>query len=63
MKLTHRSSTNHDRGISELKEMMTVAPITMEHYCAIMRKKVEARRMIEDTLEEARVRRSSIFGT
>jgi hypothetical protein len=62
MKLTHKSSKNHDRSLSELKEMMTAAPITLEHYSTIMRKKVEVRRMIEDALEEARMRRNSVIG-
>jgi hypothetical protein len=40
---------------------MTTAPITIEHYSAIMRKRVEIRRMIEDALEEARMRRNSLM--
>jgi hypothetical protein len=61
MKLTHRSSKHHDHSTSELKELMTTAPITIEHYSAIMRKRVEIRRMIEDALEEARMRRNSLM--
>jgi hypothetical protein len=61
MKLTHRSSKHHDQNTSELKELMTTAPITIEHYSAIMRKRVEIRRMIEDALEEARMRRNSLM--
>jgi hypothetical protein len=59
MKSTRTSSKSHDRNTADLKELMTTAPITIEHYSAIMRKRVEIRRMIEDAFEEARMRRSS----
>jgi hypothetical protein len=59
MKLARTSGKSHDRSIAELKELMTAAPITIEHYSAIMRKRVEMRRMLEDAFEEARMRRSS----
>ncbi|MDB5771463.1 MAG: hypothetical protein V7606_2423 [Burkholderiales bacterium] len=57
MKLTHRSLKNNNRNVSELKDLMTAVPITLEHYSAIMRKRVETRRTIEDALEESRLRR------
>jgi molybdopterin biosynthesis enzyme MoaB len=61
MKMTHRSSKHYDHSVSQLKELMTAAPITIEHYSAIMRKRVEIRRTIEDALEEARMRRESMM--
>lgn len=54
-----RTGKNHDRNLTNLKELMTAAPMTLEDYSAVMRKKVEVRRMIEDTLEEARMRRNT----
>lgn len=61
MKLTHRSSKNQHRSTSDLGELMATAPMTAEDYSAMMRKRVEMRRMIEDALEEARMRQNSLM--
>jgi hypothetical protein len=54
-----RTGKNHDRNLANLKELMTAAPTTVDHYAAIMRRKVEVRRMVEDALEEAKMRREA----
>lgn len=52
--MNRKYKKDHDRSTAELKELMTVAPMTGAHYVAIMRKRVASRRMIEDALEGAR---------
>ncbi|WP_153234892.1 hypothetical protein [Glaciimonas soli] len=45
---------SRDNDVGTLKELMIAVPITMEIYTAIKRKKVEARRVIEDACETAK---------
>jgi hypothetical protein len=51
-----KSSRFYD-STADLKEMMTVLPMTVEAHTAILRQKVEARRKVEDVVEAARQRR------
>lgn len=51
-----------DDDIFDFTELMTDDQMTMEAHAAIARKKVEARRMIEDALEAARERRAALDG-
>jgi hypothetical protein len=53
-----KSSRFHD-STADLKEMMTVLPMTVEAHAAILRQKVEARRKAEDVVEAAKQRRDS----
>jgi hypothetical protein len=51
---------NHDQSPSDLKELMTALPMTLEEHAALMRKKVETRRTIEDALDAVKQRRDSL---
>lgn len=55
-----RFQTNTDHSTSNLKQLMIAAPMTVEAHAAIMRKKVAARRTIENALEASRQRRNAL---
>lgn len=39
---------NKDKNMALLKDLMTVPPMTAEQHAAIMRKRIEQRRMVEE---------------
>ena len=39
---------NKDKNMALLKDLMTVPPMTAEQHAAIMRKRIEQRRMLEE---------------
>lgn len=55
-----RFHLDFDDNPSDLKQLMTAAPMKAEDHAAIMRKKVEARRANEDALEASRKRRDPL---
>jgi hypothetical protein len=58
--LTLRFEKNSESNVADLRDVMTVPPMSMEQHAAIMRSKVETRRKIEDALEAAQQRRGSL---
>lgn len=42
---------NKDRNMALLKDLMTVPPMTAEQHAAIVRKRIEQRRMVEEARE------------
>jgi hypothetical protein len=55
----NRFKQSRDEVNSNLKDLMTAIPMTAEQHAAIRRDKVKARRMVEDALEDARLKRDS----
>jgi hypothetical protein len=56
-KLITRFQTNIDHNTSDLAQLMTAIPMTVEAHAAIMRMKVVARRANDDAIEASRQRR------
>jgi len=56
-KLNHRRFND---STADLRQLMTALPMTEEMHAAIMRKRVEARRAVEDAKEAAK-RRQEFF--
>ncbi len=50
-------NTEHDEHAGRLKEIMNAIPMTERDHQAILRKRVAARRLIEDATEAAKQRR------
>jgi hypothetical protein len=42
---------NNYSNIAQLKDLMTIPPMTAEQHAAVMRKRIEHRRMIEEARE------------
>ena len=51
----------HDESTANLKELMTIAPISHQAYVAHLRARVDARRQMEDAREEARQRSEEVL--
>ena len=47
----------YDESTAKMKELMTAHPISPEAHAAVLRNKVDARRIAEDVREEAKLRR------
>lgn len=43
---------NKDKNMALLKDLMTVPPMTAEQHAAIMRKRIEQRRMVEEARDQ-----------
>jgi hypothetical protein len=46
----------HDEHAANLKDLMSADPMTIEAHAAIIRKRVESRRLVEDARAEAQQR-------
>lgn len=57
-----RNKRRRDESVADLKELMTAAPTSVEIHAAVMRKRVRARRLVEDALEAAKQKRSDFSG-
>lgn len=51
----------YNESTADLKELMTVAPISQEAHAALLRGKVDTRRLLEDAREDARERREEVL--
>jgi hypothetical protein len=51
----------YNESTANLKELMTVAPINPEVHAALLRGKVDTRRLLEDAREEARQRSEEVL--
>lgn len=51
----------HDESTANLKELMTIAPISHQAYVAHLRASVDTRRQMEDAREEARQRSEEVL--
>lgn len=54
-------SKNDDQSESDLKELMTAPPISACAYSAIQRRRIQARRLIEDAKESAALAKQEPF--
>jgi hypothetical protein len=51
----------YDESTANLKELMTAVPISPEAHAALLRGKVDTRRLMEDAREEARQREEELL--
>ncbi|MCA1325394.1 hypothetical protein [Herbaspirillum sp. alder98] len=51
----------YNESTANLKELMTVAPINPEVHAALLRGKVDTRRLMEDAREDARQRSEEVL--
>ncbi len=54
-------SQRYEESTADLKELMTIAPISPEAHAALLRGKVDARRLLEDIREDARQRSEEVL--
>ena len=51
VKELNRINTNNYTNMAQLKDLMTAPPMTAEQHAAITRKRIKARRMVEEARE------------
>ncbi len=51
----------HDESTANLKELMTIAPLSHQEYAAHRRAKVDTRRQMEDAREAAKQRSEEVL--
>jgi hypothetical protein len=51
----------YNESTANLKELMTAVPISPEAHAALLREKVDARRLIEDAREDAKQRSEEVL--